>query len=465
MEPAQILLHERRPLETPTPPPPFPETPAPPASHSWTPLQRLAFRIAFLYFFCFLFLFGNGTLLDFIPRAHHYLTWPMATLAQWTGQHLFHLTGIAAKWHSTGSGDTALNWILNGLFIVFALTGGLFWTAIATLRGSRRAEYQTLYAWLRFLLRLTIAMFLFNYGFAKLFPRQMPPISIAILNEPVGQMSPMTFLWSLIGLNPIYESVMGFAEVVGGILFLFRRTALLGALFSSFVLVNVVLDNFFFDVPVKLFATALLLASLFVALPDIPALYRFFWLHQPAVPCGVWVPPASRKAFRIATRTVEIIFIVLYLAVMPFGNFMGWRQYQARARTPSPLLGAWRLDATHSATGPFLTPEGLPASDLYLDTPIRAFTRSTDGQLWRTAININPTAHTIEIYIQNKYATYTWQMPDPNHVILTSLPPEKSKPAAPFTADTLTFTRTPIPTHYPLLDRGFHFVNEWGLER
>jgi hypothetical protein len=33
------------------------------------------------------------------------------------------------------------------------------------------------------------------------------------------------------------------------------------------------------------------------------------------------------------------------------------------------------------------------------------------------------------------------------------------------TAGTLTLVRVPLPSHYPLEDRGFHFVNEWGLER
>jgi len=33
------------------------------------------------------------------------------------------------------------------------------------------------------------------------------------------------------------------------------------------------------------------------------------------------------------------------------------------------------------------------------------------------------------------------------------------------TAGTLTLVRVPLPSHYPLQDRGFHFVNEWGLER
>jgi hypothetical protein len=30
---------------------------------------------------------------------------------------------------------------------------------------------------------------------------------------------------------------------------------------------------------------------------------------------------------------------------------------------------------------------------------------------------------------------------------------------------TLTFTRIPLPAQYPLLTRGFHFINEWGVER
>jgi hypothetical protein len=50
--------------------------------------------------------------------------------------------------------------------------------------------------WLRFLLRLTVAIFMIGYGLDKLFPFQMQPLSIAILNEPVGNLSPMTFLWA-----------------------------------------------------------------------------------------------------------------------------------------------------------------------------------------------------------------------------------------------------------------------------
>ncbi len=445
---------------------------AAPQPMHWSPLGRVGFRMAFIFFFCFLFLYGNGTIFSIFPVVGSWLdnilTWPTKQLTVWVGAHVFHLTGLAAHWHPTGSGDTTLNWIENGLFILYAVVGGLVWTAIAAARGSRRTEYQTLYAWLRFGLRLTCGFFMLNYGLAKLYPLQMAPISIAVLNEPVGNSSPMTLLWSLIGMNPAYEMICGFAEVVGGVLFLFRRTALLGALLSAFVMTNVVLYNFFFDVPVKLFALMLLLASLFVALPDVPALFGFFWRHKPSAPAGVWIPPVSRKGFRIATRTVELVFTIGFLVLMPVNDGMGWWQAHKAAQMKSPLLGAWKLDTTPKTTGPFVSPEGNPMTALYVDTVQRAFARSTDGELWRTRLTLDDKAHTVRIrFYVGAPTLYAYAMPDTDHLVLTSKAPEpeKGKQAAAFTPEVETLTRVAIPAHYPLLDRGFHLVNQWGLER
>jgi len=85
--------------------------------------------------------------LDLDSSVHH--------LSEFTGQHLFHLTAIAAHWHPSESGDITMNWIQGGLFLILALVGGVVWTLIALLRNNRRTEYRTLNSWLRFLLRLT----------------------------------------------------------------------------------------------------------------------------------------------------------------------------------------------------------------------------------------------------------------------------------------------------------------------
>jgi hypothetical protein len=273
-------------------------------------------------------------------------------------------------------------------------------------------------------------MFMVIYGLAKVFPFQMPPPSIAILNEPAGNMAPMTFLWNLIGLNPVYEIICGSAEVLGGILLFYRRTALAGALFSSFVVTNVVLYNFCYDVPVKLFAVNLLLGCIFLALPDALSLCRFFWSHKPAAPTAAWVPPASRRAGRIAILVTEIVFAAAFLVVQPIFMAIGWHHLQVALRTPSPLVGAWHLDATHPASGAFIDPEGHPITDLYVAPSSRAYTRSIDGELWLSGVDLDPKKHTVRVscYFINGPTNYAWQLSDPNHLILTSVPPEPPKP-------------------------------------
>ena len=447
---------------------------------AWSPAVRLAFRIAFLYFFCFILFGANGTLLDVFPVVGGWiqdkLNWPLNHLSEFVGQHLFHLTGIAAHWHASDSGDTTMNWIHDGLVLTVALVGGILWTIVSLFKTDPRTDYRSLHAWLRFFLRLTCGMFMMTYGLVKVFPFQMPPPSIAILTEPAGNMAPMTFLWNLIGLSPVYEIICGSAEVLGGILLLYRRTALAGALFSTFVITNVVLYNFCYDVPVKLFAANLLLGCIFLALPDAVSLGRYFWSHKPTAPTAPWVPPTSRRAGRIAILITEVVLAIFFLVVRPIYMTIGWRQFQAALRTPSPLVGAWHLDATHPASGAFIDPKGLPVTDVYVASSGRAYTRSSDGQLWLSGVDLDPKKHTVRVncYFINDPTNYAWQLSDPNHLVLTSVSPEPpkpdpkhppSKPPVLFTPAVLTLTRTPTPAHYPLLERGFHLISEWRYER
>jgi hypothetical protein len=456
---------------TPNPSPdltPFPRDPEapppPPTPPRWSFATRLAFRLGFCYLMIYALCCGNATLWEIIPWAggyiNYWLSWPFSHAAQWLGQHLFRLTGVGSKLHGTGSGDTILSWIAVGVMLAVAIIATLLWTAFAELRSPARhpLAYPRLFFWFRLTIRLTLGVAMLNYGLAKVFPLQMAPPSLAVLNEPLGNTSPMTMLWTLIGLNPVYEMICGAAECLAGILILFRRTGLLGELLTAFLATNIVLYNFCYDVPVKLYAAHLLLLSTALIIPDMPGLINFFFLHRPSRPIDGWVKPARRYGLRVETISV---IVVLLLAVLPnaFQLRNGYAQQLAREKHPSPLIGQWHLIA---ATKPYLTGDGLPMTDIFLEPSGRVMVRSTDNVLWRGGAHVDDKKHTLELFSvghDGAPPVYAVTQPNPLQLVLTPTGKDAKNDGI------LTLTRVPLPTHYPLLERGFHFVNEWGLER
>jgi hypothetical protein len=429
----------------------------------WTPLGRFGFRFAFCYLL--LFAFGRSGTLALVPKIGDYVTTGLAIAsfkpAEWLVQHRFHVTGVAAHLHSTGSTDTLIDWVSVGLMLVYALAATLLWTAI----DRRSLEYQTAAVWLRFLLRLTLILGLAGFGFVKLFPLQMTPPSLAVLNEPLGNTSPNTLLWTLIALHPGYEMICGATEVAAAVLLFFRRTALTGALLAGFVMTNVLLYNVFFDVPVKILAAHLLLFSIAITAPDLRALFDFFWHHKPAAPTETWVPPIERRTFRIATRVVELTLLV-HLLPFVLNSYRRDVQQRANLRHPSPLSGQWHVDsATLTANGqttprPIPTGEGLPVMDIFLEPSGRVMLRDSSGVLWQGEFEVDDKKHTLNLLRENDPSVlYNFAAPGPAHLVLTPTGEDASANGI------LHLTRVRLPSHYPLLDRGFHLVNEWGLMR
>jgi hypothetical protein len=359
---------------------------------------------------------------------------------------------VAATWHNTGSGDTAQNWILVGLFAAIAFVTTLVWSVV----DRKREGYPVLYAWLRFIIRLMLGMSMLWYGFDKVLPMQMQPPSLAVLNEPFGQLSPFSLLWSMIGTMPVYEMICGCAEVLAGVLLLVRRTSLAGALLTTFVMTNVLLYNLFFDVPVKLFAAHLVLFALFVILPDVKPLFRFFVLNKSAEPKGVWVPPVSRAGMLKAMKIAEVCYLVL--AVVTSANAINnrWTAFK-EGQKPSPLIGAWTV--TDASPAPIKTAEDRPWTNIYFDNTYRAMVRDNSGQLWRYNLKYDAAKHTVNILGWDGPTKFTWKVDDTNHLTLTG--PNSSSHMQP---ETLQLERQPTAKSYVLYDRGFHLVNEWGYE-
>jgi uncharacterized membrane protein YphA (DoxX/SURF4 family) len=269
---------------------------------------------------------------------------PPEMLEGWFAVHVFHLTGVAATRHPTGSGDTARDWIGMLSLIVFAAAAAAIWGTIAewgiARRGWRR-EYRTLYAWLLLAVRFTLASILLAYGISKVFDLQFSPPDVRVLNERYGDSSPMELMWTFVGFSVPYTIFSGLVEVIPGILLLFRRTAILGALMATAVMLNVALLNFCYDVPVKLYSSLDVLMALFLLLPDVPSLFQFFLRRGEARLGGVWVRRPERRWLRIAGYCLWGLVMGHLLYMQVSADAKQWSQRRtsaAKTDTAYPLM-------------------------------------------------------------------------------------------------------------------------------
>jgi hypothetical protein len=303
----------------------------------WSVTHRILFRFALLYW---TLAFYPPTLLSVLPwgaeQISSVLSWPMDHLVIWTGVHVFHLTGIAATMHPTGSGDTALAYVSIVCDFTLAVAGAAVWSVL----DRRRGQYRVLDAWLRLLLSFTLAATLFSYGFAKIYPGQFLPPGLRTLTETYGESSPMGLLWTFMGASRWYTLFGGLAEVAPGLLLCFRRTRTLGALLAAAVLTNIVALNLFYDVPVKQYSAHLLLLAIFLAGPDLVALGRLFLLRGQAQLRTDHVPATERLWLRRTGLGLQGLFIVC--AAWTIG-YKSYAPYPV-SETHVALYGVWVVE-------------------------------------------------------------------------------------------------------------------------
>jgi uncharacterized membrane protein YphA (DoxX/SURF4 family) len=311
---------------------------------------RLPKRIAFRFFFSFFLLYFPVPLIPMWRLGEvGFAFW--STVVPRVARTLF---GVQTRAPMNGSGDTTWHWVQ--LFLIVAVSVAI--TVIWSVLDRRRAAYPRLYVFLRVYVRFALAVTMIMYGVSKVLPMQFQPPPLDRLLQPVGNMSPMGLLWTFMGWSPAYTIFAGAAEVLGGLLLTARRTALLGALVIAAVMTNVVMLNFSYDVPVKIYSSILLLAALFIAAPDAKRLLNLFVLNRPvdAVPLQPSIGPVWLKnAMRVARTVIVILFVVQGFQRVSAARRMRLQPEDAA----TPLHGIWNVDE--------LTIDGTPHPPLLAD--------------------------------------------------------------------------------------------------
>jgi hypothetical protein len=324
---------------------------------SWTLAQRVAFRFVFSYFV----LYMNGMIglipfSDAVLRKYSALWYPVVV---WVGKDVLHLRqDIYRLGEIEGISNTAYGTVLFFCYLAVAALAAGVWSAL----DRRRQSYERLNAWFRYFLRFTLAMAMIRYGAIKILPSQMAsPPPLGLLTQRLGDFSRMRLLWLFTGSSPVYESLVGCAEMLGALLLLFRRTTLLGALVCAANLTMVVILNFCFDVHVKLYSMHLLFTALLLAAPDLRRLADLLLFNRRVE------PREERPLF--ANRRLDwfsrVLLIAFGLYAVGTGFSYAWETHDRFHPPEPPLYGVWTVEEItvngKEASSPDDRPDDQPA--------------------------------------------------------------------------------------------------------
>jgi hypothetical protein len=287
----------------------FGVTLAQPEEAPWHLGKRILFRFAF----CYIVLYYLPAVLGVIPGASLPLSWYNGLWNRtigWVFVHILNLDIAQVLPHPTGSGDTELAYFREGLTLILAIAGGALWTFF----DRRRPHYINLHGWLRVLARYALSFALFSYAIHKIIPTQFSHLQSRQLVESYGQSSPMALLWNFIGFSTAYTIFGGCAELIPAILLLFRRTVLMGSIIASAVMLNIVMLNFCYDVPVKLYSLNLFLLATFLILPERKKLFSIFVLNRSAAPSNLRQPSFERRWVQRTALALKIAVLAIFLS-------------------------------------------------------------------------------------------------------------------------------------------------------
>ncbi|SEW40608.1 hypothetical protein SAMN05428988_5333 [Chitinophaga sp. YR573] len=278
----------------------------------WKPYQLLLFRIAFIFFIAIS-----------VPN-----TWAwyeqlfLLDLRHLNYRDLYDIARFGSGINFLGTkifGSTLLgyaNWITTALI---SIAGGVIWTLLQ--RG--RKEYNTLYYWLRVVVRYRAGIGIIGFGFTKLLPVQMPYPSLGILNTNFGDLTAQKIYWLSVGIVPWYQVFAGVVEVTAGTLLFFRKTTTLGAILLFAALGDIVYVNFAYDGGVHVYSSYFVLLAGFLLIDDVPAVYRLLVEQRYTIPVNYY--PVFSKGLqyaRVSLKSLTIFVFLILLFYLQLVNFL-----------------------------------------------------------------------------------------------------------------------------------------------
>jgi len=282
----------------------------------WKGYEKFLFRVSFIFFIAL----SIPNSADWYDQVIH---------INWFNLHyrdLYDIARFGSGINIFGTsifGNTLLgyaNWIIT---LLISIGGALIWTVITKARKKERAEYNTLYYWLRAIVRYRAGIGIIGFGFTKLLPVQMPYPSLGLLDTNFGDFTAQKIYWLSVAIVPWYQIFAGIVEVAAGAFLFFRKTTTLGAALLFGALGDIVYVNFAYDGGVHVYSSYFVLLSAFLLVKDVPVIYNLLIKEQYTVPFNFY--PSFQKAWlkytRFGLKTAVIFVFLILLFWLQYINF------------------------------------------------------------------------------------------------------------------------------------------------
>ena len=364
-------------------------------------------------------------------------------LSKLVGQLFFGLENVLRP-EMTGSGDTQMDW-LN--IVSIALLSTLI-SIILVFIGYIRRNIDSILNFIRVYLRFYLGLFLIFYGIAKLYVNgQFGQIELYHLDSTFGNKSPMGLLWTFMAYSREYTLFIGVMETLAGVLLLYKRSSLIGALMGFAIMLNVFLLNMFYDVPVKIFSFHLLLCAFIIISPAIKKIFLFL--------TGENAQPVALSYIKIGNKSVTIVFTVLKTILVVVLVGLDFFSFNEEMEQPADYLdGVYRIESIEYSNDsiPALKWEKIMFNSLYGSVTDYSGTRNQlELQIDTTKKIVN-----FNFRLDSTLMSFNYELYAGDSVKFTNIQE----------ADTIrVFTKRLQKDDFLLMNRGFHWVSEYPINR
>jgi len=153
-----------------------------------------------------------------------------------------------------------------------------------------------------------VVLAMFIYGSGKLIQFD----GATSIEKGISELTGMELMWAFYGYSKSFAMTLGLFELTGGILILIKRTRIIGCLFTSCILVNVILQDIYFGVHFGALKAAIFYQILILII---------LWLNREKLIRGMKVLMESDKIEQPKMK----LFIKLLIA---FGVFLIFRTFE-----------------------------------------------------------------------------------------------------------------------------------------